>query len=165
MGFAGFAALVVVVAAVVLVVRGWDVRLVLLAAALAIGAAAGDVPRVLRKFLDTFSDEKFVVPICTAMGFAYVLRHTGCDRHLVLLLVKPLRRVRFLLVPGVVAVGFVVNISVISQTSTAVCVGPVVIPLMRAHGFEYHSLGPQSWHPAACPLRHLLNNRVGLRIA
>ncbi|MFO0825685.1 MAG: hypothetical protein U0792_21620 [Gemmataceae bacterium] len=47
-----------------------------------------------REFLATFSNEKFVVPICSAMGFAYVLRHTGCERHLVLLLVKPLRRVR-----------------------------------------------------------------------
>ena len=51
--------------------------------------ASGDVSPVLRTFLATFSDEKFVVPICAAMGFAYVLRHTGCERHLVLLLVKP----------------------------------------------------------------------------
>src|SRR5439155_5851214 len=53
----------------------------------------------------------------------------------------PLRRVRFLLVPGVVAVGFVVNIPVISQTSTAVCVGPVVIPLMRAAGYSLPTIG------------------------
>ena len=91
---------------------------------------------VVREFLSTFSNEKFVVPICSAMGFAYVLRHTGCDRHLVLLLVKPIRYVRFLMVPGVVVVGFLVNIPVISQTSTAVCIGPVVVPLMRAAGFR-----------------------------
>lgn len=141
MGFAGFAALVVVAAAVVLVVRGWDVRLVLLAAALAIAAFAGDIARVPREFLATFSNEKFVVPICSAMGFAYVLRHTGCDRHLVMLLVKPLRRVRWLLVPGVLAVGFLVNIPVISQTSTAVCIGPVVVPLMRAAGYSMPTTG------------------------
>ncbi len=141
MGFAGFAALLVVVAAIVLVVRGWDVRLVLLVAALIIAAMSGDVSRVPREFLATFSNEKFVVPICTAMGFAYVMRHTGCDRHLVLLLVKPLRRVRWLLVPGVIAVGFLVNIPVISQTSTAVCIGPVVVPLMRAAGYSMPTIG------------------------
>src|SRR5262245_62928222 len=141
MGFAGFAALVVVVAAIVLVVRGWDVRLVLLVAALTIGAAAGDVARVVREFLGTFSNEKFVVPICSAMGFAYVLRHTGCERHLVLLLVKPIRRARFLMVPGVVVVGFLVNVPVISQTSTAVCIGPVVVPLMRAAGYSMATIG------------------------
>jgi DcuC family C4-dicarboxylate transporter len=102
---------------------------------------SGDVSRVPREFLATFSNEKFVVPICTAMGFAYVLRHTGCERHLVLLLVRPLRQVRFLLVPGVIAVGFLVNIPVISQTSTAVCIGPVVVPLMRAAGYSMATIG------------------------
>ena len=96
----------------------------------------GGLPRVVREFLATFSNEKFVVPICSAMGFAYVLRHTGCERHLVLLLVKPLRYVRWFLVPGVIAVGFLVNIPVISQTSTAVCIGPVVVPLMRRRVFD-----------------------------
>jgi DcuC family C4-dicarboxylate transporter len=141
MGFAGFAALVVVVGAVVLIVRGWDVRLVLISSALVIGTMAGDIARVVREFLATFSNEKFVVPICSAMGFAYVLRHTGCERHLVLLLVKPLRRVRVLLVPGIIAVGFLVNIPVISQTSTAVCIGPVIVPLMRAAGYSMPTTG------------------------
>src|SRR5206468_8482640 len=72
---------------------------------------------------------------------AYVLRHTRCDRHLVLLLVKPLRFVRWLVVPGVILVGFLVNIPVISQTSTAVCIGPVVVPLMRAAGYSMATIG------------------------
>ena len=141
MGFASILTLVLVAAAIVLIVRGWDVRLVLLAAALLIGTVAGDAARVVREFLATFSNEKFVVPICAAMGFAYVLRHTGCERHLVLLLTKPLRRVRGLLVPGVIIVGFLVNIPVISQTSTAVCIGPVVVPLMRAAGYSLPTIG------------------------
>ncbi len=141
MEFAGFAALAVIAFAILLVIRGWDVRLVLLVAALTIAAAAGDVAPVLRTFLATFSNEKFVVPICSAMGFAYVLRHTGCERHLVLLLVRPLRRFHWLLVPGVILVGFLVNIPVISQTSTAVCIGPVIVPLMRAAGYSMPTIG------------------------
>ena len=139
--FPGVVAVLAVAAAVALVVKGWDVRLVLLSAALVIAAAAGDVPVVVREFLATFSNEMFVVPICTAMGFAYVLKHTGCERHLVLLLVKPLRSVRGLLVPGVVAVGFLVNIPLVSQTSTAVCLGAVVVPLMRAAGYSMATIG------------------------
>ena len=151
MGITGLAALIAVAGAVVLVVRGWDVRLVLLATALAIAGFAGierdpahwsdPLAAVVREFLGTFSNEKFVVPICTAMGFAYVLRHTGCERHLVLLLVEPLRHVRFLMVPGVIVVGFLVNVPVISQTSTAVCIGPVVVPLMRAAGYSLATIG------------------------
>ena len=141
MGFAGVIAIGVVAMAIALVARGWDVRLVLLSAALVIAAVAGDLATIPRTFLGTFSNEQFVVPICSAMGFAYVLRHTGCERHLVLLLVRPLRRVRRLLVPGVVGVGFMVNIPIISQTSTAVCIGPVVVPLMRAAGYSMPTIG------------------------
>ena len=30
-----------------------------------------------------------VVPICSAIGFAYVLKLTGCDQHLVQFLLRP----------------------------------------------------------------------------
>ncbi|MCZ2344269.1 MAG: C4-dicarboxylate transporter DcuC [Bacteroidales bacterium] len=131
----------IVGAAVLAVFRGVDVRLALFTGALALGIVAGDPSPVVRTFLETFSNEKFVVPICTAMGFAYVLKLTGCDQHLVRLLMHPLRYVRFLMVPGVVLVGFLVNIPVISQTSTAVCLGTVVVPLMRAAGFAPVTIG------------------------
>ncbi len=135
------AALVIIAAAVVLVARGGEVRLVLLAAALVLGALAGDVPAVVREFLGTFAAERFVVPICSAMGFAYVLRHTGCDVAMVRVLLAPVRRSRGLLVPAVVLAGFTVNIPVISQASTAVCLGAVVVPLMRAAGFSPVAIG------------------------
>lgn len=148
-----FLGLAVIALAIWAVIRRVDVRLALLLAALALGVLAGtrdlldaidknrEAPwsefvagpmTILRTFLVTFADGKFVVPICSAMGFAHVLRHTQCDQHLVQLLVGPLRRVRPLLVPGTVVVGFLVNIPVISQTSTAVCVGSVLIPLLLA---------------------------------
>lgn len=131
----------VIAAAVWAVAKGIDVRLVLLAAAVVLAGLKGDFVIVLRAFLDTFSNEKFVVPICSAMGFAYVLRKSECDRHLVRLLMAPVSKVRWLLVPGVIVVGFLVNIPVISQTSTAVCLGPVVIPLMRAAGYSPVAIG------------------------
>jgi DcuC family C4-dicarboxylate transporter len=134
----------IIALAVFAIARRVDVRLALLVAALGLAASAdlaqllaegavdGRVTDVVRVFLVTFADEKFVVPICTAMGFAHVLRHTGCDQHLVHLLVRPIQRVRLLLVPGTVVVGFLVNIPIISQTSTAVTIGPVLIPLLQA---------------------------------
>jgi DcuC family C4-dicarboxylate transporter len=126
---------VVVIAATVLaILRRGDVRLVLLLAALALGIIGGDPAAIVRAFFRTFSNAQYVVPICSAMGFAHVLRYTGCDQHLIHLLVRPLQRVRFLLVPGAVLVGFLVNVPVISQTSTAVAVGTVLIPLLIAAG-------------------------------
>lgn len=109
-----------------------DVRLALFAASFALGILAGDAAAVVKVFLSTLSSEKYVIPLCTAMGFARVLVHTGCDQHLVQLLVRPLRRVRWLLIPGAVLVGFLVNVPVISQTSTAVAVGTVLVPVLLA---------------------------------
>jgi C4-dicarboxylate transporter, DcuC family len=129
-------AVALIVAAAVLTARGWDVRLVLLAAAVLLGLAGGYLPDVSRKFFDTFSGEAYVIPICSAMGFAYVLKLTECDQHLVRVLVAPVRRVRFLIVPGVVLAGFVLNVPVLSQTSVSVCLGAVVVPVMRAAGFH-----------------------------
>lgn len=132
---------VIVAAAVVAVGRGVDVRLALLVAAFALAGLRGNVAPVVATFLASFSDEKFVVPICSAMGFAYVLRHTECDRHLVRLLTRPLRSAQVFLVPGVVLAGFLVNIPVISQTSTVVCLGAVVVPLMRAARMTDRTIG------------------------
>jgi DcuC family C4-dicarboxylate transporter len=125
-------AALVIVAAVVAVARRVDVRLALFLAALGLGAIAGDLTPIVRTFLQTLSNEQFVVPICTAMGFAQVLKHSQCDQHLVHLLIRPLRRFRPLLIPGAVVVGFIVNVSVISQASTAVAVGTVLVPLLRS---------------------------------
>src|SRR5262245_6124479 len=134
-------ALLVIAAAIVAIYYRLEVRLTLFLAGLTLGVLAGDPMAIVRKFLATFSDEKFVVPICMAMGFAYVLRHTGCDQHLVHLLVRPLTKVRFLLLPGTVVVGFLVNMPVISQTSTAVTIGPVVIPILLAARFSPRAIG------------------------
>jgi DcuC family C4-dicarboxylate transporter len=124
--------LVVIAAAVYAIARRVDVRLALFLAAIAMGALAGDITPVVRKFFATLGSEQFVVPICSAMGFAHVLRKSGCDQHLIYLLSRPLLRVRPLLIPGAVLVPFVVNISVISQAGTAVAVGTVMVPLLRS---------------------------------
>ena len=50
--------------------------------------------------------------------------------------VKPLTKVRFLLIPGTVLVGFFVNMPIVSQTSTAVTIGAVVIPILRTAGIS-----------------------------
>lgn len=135
-----------IVAAIFAVYKQIEVRFTLLVTALLLGWLAdldtgAGVKKVVQKFFETFANEKFVVPICTAMGFAYVLGHTGCDKHLVRLLVRPLTAVRFLLLPGTVLAGFLVNMPIVSQTSTAVTIGPVVIPILLAARFSPVTVG------------------------
>jgi DcuC family C4-dicarboxylate transporter len=82
-----------------------------------------------------------VGPICAAMGFAAVVSATGCDKHLVHLLLMPIRRVRLLMLPGGILVAYLVNMAVSSQTSTAAAIGPILIPLLLAAGFSTEVAG------------------------
>jgi DcuC family C4-dicarboxylate transporter len=158
-----FLGLLVVLLSIYAIYRRVDVRLSLLLGALVLGMLAGKPFAIVRKFLETFSNERFVVPICTALGFAYVLRLTGCDQHLVHLLVRPLCKVRLLLIPGTVLVGYLVNIPIRSQTSTAVMIGPAVISILLAARVPRTtigaallmgcSIGGELLNPAASDLR------------
>ncbi len=136
-----FAGIGVIVLAIAVIVRGVDVRLVLLLAALALGCLAGHPEVIVQKILTTMVNEQFVIPIGCCLGFVYVLRETGCDEHLVRLLVRPIQRIRPLLIPGTVLIGALVNVPVISQTSTAALVGTVLVPLLRAAQISPVTLG------------------------
>jgi C4-dicarboxylate transporter, DcuC family len=142
----------------VLIVGGYflarraDVRLVLMLSAAALFALKAIKPESAGHRADTFAqffiefakgltDPQSVVPICSAMGFAYVCKFTNCDAHLVHLLVRPLQKVRFLLIPGGIAVSFFVNSAIVSQTSTVSVVGPVLIPLLLASGVSIQTAG------------------------
>lgn len=134
--YSTFVAVLIVIAGVVMVVRQVDVRLALFVCGLALAALAGRPLAVFDKFTDTMVNASFVVPICCSMGFAFVLKFTGCDTHLVRLLVTPLRRAGPLVVPGAVFVPFIVNTAITSQSSTAATVGPVLVPLLLAAGLS-----------------------------
>ncbi len=117
-----------------LVARGFDVRMVLLLGAIPLFAARTGLSTMMTKMAQELANPRTVVPIGAAMGFAYVLRLTGCDQHLVQLLLIPLRRFRFILIPGGIAAGYLVNTTIVSQAGTAAVLGPILIPLLRSGG-------------------------------
>ena len=73
-----------------LVARGLDVRMVLLLGSIPLFAAKGGLPAMMVKMAAEMANPQTVVPIGSAMGFAFVLRLTACDQHLVQLLVTPI---------------------------------------------------------------------------
>jgi DcuC family C4-dicarboxylate transporter len=129
-------AVLIIAAAVFFLIRGFDVRLVLFTAGLALCSVALDPLKVFDAFRDSMVDVSYVAPICTAMAFSSVLAAAGCDREMVRLLMKPLRKVRWLLIPGGCIVGFLTNSAITSQTGTAAAVGPILVPLLIAAGFH-----------------------------
>jgi DcuC family C4-dicarboxylate transporter len=117
-------------------VKGWDVRLVLFSAGLALASLARQPWVVLDAFRATMGNGDIVGPICSAMGYSFVLKLIGADREMVRLLIAPLARIRWLLIPGGCAVGFVTNMAITSQTAVAAAVGPILVPLMQAAGYH-----------------------------
>lgn len=123
----------IIAGAIVLMARRVDVRLVLLGAGLAMAILAG-TPLVIA---DTFTRgmvTAMVAPICASMGFAALMNATGCDRHLVHALLAPVRRFRWLVLPGGILVAYFVNMAIPSQASTAAALGPILVPLYLASG-------------------------------
>lgn len=159
-----------------LVSRGIDVRLVLLSGALPLFLATRHAAAMLTKLVAEMANAGTVVPICSAMGFAYVLGATGCDRHLVQMLMHPLRRVRVLLIPGGILSGYVINTTIVSQAGTAAVLGPILIPLLRAGGLGSttagailllgSSAGGELFNPGAVEMRKLaeLTGRTGAAV-
>jgi DcuC family C4-dicarboxylate transporter len=127
-------AIFIILAALFFLIRGYDVRLVLFAAGLALCTVVRDPFRVFDAFLKYMGDTTYVGPICTALAFSSVLSVTGCDREMVRLLMRPLRRVPWALVPGGCLVGFLTNSAITSQTGAAAAVGPILVPLLLAAG-------------------------------
>ena len=125
----------------IFVYRGVDVRIVLFLGALPLFLAVGQPARFVVKLAAEMSNAATIVPICSAMGFAFVLKLTECDQHLVQLLVRPLRRMRLLLIPGGIAAGYLINTTIVSQAATAAVLGPVLIPLLRAGGLGAAAAG------------------------
>ena len=126
--------LIVVAVAVYLMILRVEVRLILLASGLVLSLLAGQ-PLLM---FDTFTRAMvagMVAPICAAMGFAAVVSATGCDKHLVHLLLGPIRKARGLMLPGGIMVAYLVNMAVSSQTSTAAAIGPILVPLLLAAGY------------------------------
>ena len=148
-----------------LVALGIDVRLLLMLGALPLFLAMGRLAELLTKLVAELANPGTVVPIGSAMGFAFVLRLTGCDQHLVQLLVRPLRRVRLLLIPGGIAAGYLINMTIVSQAGTASVLGPILIPLLRAGGMDSaqagailllgSSMGGELFNPGAVEMRKL----------
>ncbi|GIV55070.1 MAG: C4-dicarboxylate ABC transporter [Candidatus Kapaibacterium sp.] len=129
-------ALVVSGGALAFVWRGVDVRLVLIAAGSLLAMLAQKPQLVLDAFLRTMGDGNIVGPICSAMGYAFVLKALGADRAMVELFVRPIRRLRWLLVLGGCMVGFAVNMAITSQTAAAAAVGPILVPLLQSVGYS-----------------------------
>lgn len=117
-------------------IKRYETRLVLIVAGLFMAAISLHPMMAFQQFDKSMTNASLIIAICSAMGFAAVVKLTGCDAHLVGLLTKPLKKIGLLLLP---ACGFVVALVTVALPTTAGCtaaVAPTIIPLLVRAGFS-----------------------------
>lgn len=85
-------------------------------------------------FTKSMTNANLIKAICASMGFAYVMKFTKCDQHLVALLTKPIKNLGFLLIPLATTLTYFINIAIPSAAGCSAAVGATLIPLLMASG-------------------------------
>lgn len=124
----------VVCAVIYLMVKQYETRLVLFCAGMFLAIVAGNPMAAFNGFSHAMQEHRLFEAIISVMGFAYVMKLTQCDQHLIQALVRPLRKAGTLIIPGAVLVTFFINTSITSSAGCSAAVGAILIPIMLATG-------------------------------
>lgn len=116
------------------IVKRYETRMVLFLSGLAMAALSGKPLVAIDAFSAAMVNSGLVPVICTVMGFAFVMKWTKCDSHLVHLLAGGLTRFRTILIPGTVIVTFLINIALPSAAGCSAAVGAIMIPTLIGAG-------------------------------
>ncbi|WP_298042216.1 C4-dicarboxylate transporter DcuC [uncultured Campylobacter sp.] len=136
-----FLALAGIVAVVALLIMKKDTKTVLIGVGLVLCALCLKPLDGLGAFTSYMTKAGLIKAICASMGFAFVMKFTGCDRALVNLLTRPLGNIGFLLIPIVVALTYFINIAIPSAAGCSAAVGATLIPVMMAAGVKPEMAG------------------------
>ena len=136
MTFSMIGATIVVILTIAALLKRYETRLVLITAGLAMGVMSLAPNIALANMMKNMTNASMILAICSSLGFAAVVSMTRCDVHFVALLVKPLRRLGFFLLPFCMLIASCVAIAIPSAAGCAAALGPTMIPLMVRAGFK-----------------------------
>lgn len=126
----------VVLGVIWLLLKRHESRMVLIAAGILMCIIAGKPMASLDAFAKSMTNAGLITSVCSCMGFAWCMKYTGCDKHLVVAIGKVLKKLGFLLIPGATLATFVVNIAIPSAAGCSAAVGVIFIPIMMAAGIH-----------------------------
>ena len=126
----------IVVGVIYLLLKRHESRMVLIAAGILMCIIAGKPMAALDAFAKSMTNAGLITSVCSCMGFAWCMKYTGCDKHLVVAIGKVLKKMGFLLIPGATLATFVVNIAIPSAAGCSAAVGVIFIPILMAAGLH-----------------------------
>ena len=124
----------IVVGVIYLLLKRHESRMVLIAAGILMCIIAGKPMAALDAFAKSMTNAGLITSVCSCKGFAWCMKYTGCDKHLVVAIGKVLKKMGFLLIPGATLATFVVNIAIPSAAGCSAAVGVIFIPILMAAG-------------------------------
>lgn len=127
---------VIVICAFYFIIKKYETRLVLFLSGLLMALLSNNVLGAIDEFGKAMVNSSVVTVTCTAMGFAFVMKHTACDKHMVNLITKTLGNLKGLLIPISILVTFFVNMAMTSAAGTAAAAGALLIPMMMKSGIH-----------------------------
>ena len=127
-------AVIGLIAVVFLLVKKRETKTVLIGVGLVLCVICLNPLGALESFTKSMTSAGLIKAICASMGFAYVMKVTKCDQHLVLLLTKPMKNIGFLLIPATFVLTYLINIAIPSAAGCSAAVGATMIPLLMASG-------------------------------
>jgi len=128
------AGILVVIATVYFMVKRYEVKMLLFCSGLLMALMAGNPLAAFMGFSRAMTESRILEAIIAVMGFAMVLKLTECDKHLIFLLVKVLKRAGPFLIPATTLVTFFINTSITSAAGCSAAVGAILIPFLMAAG-------------------------------
>lgn len=123
-----------VIAVIYLLIKKRETKTVLIAVGLILCVVASKPMGALNAFTEYMTKAGLIKAICASMGFAFVMKYTKCDQHLVTLLTRPLRNIGFVLIPMTTILTYFINIAIPSAAGCSAVVGATLIPLLMASG-------------------------------
>lgn len=123
-----------IVVTVYLLIKKYETRTVLIGVGLLMAMLTLNPMAALDAFAKSMTSGGLIMAICSSMGFAYVMKYTQCDTHLVHLLTKPLSGLKFFLIPIATIITFFINIAIPSAAGCAAAVGATLIPVLKSSG-------------------------------
>ena len=134
MSITAWVAVASIIFTVVALIRKMEPRLVLLGVGLFLCLISLKPLAAFDVFAKMMTTPTLGQSIMSAMGFACLLGLTTCDRHLVQLLVRPLKKLGVLLIPVCTMVTLFINTAIPSAGGCAAAVGATLIPVMMRSG-------------------------------
>lgn len=139
--FNSIVAILGIIATVYLLIKKYETRTVLIGVGLVMAMVTFKPMAALDAFAKSMTSGGLIMAICASMGFAYVMKYTQCDTHLVHLMTRPLSGLKFFLIPIATIITFFINIAIPSAAGCAAAVGATLIPVLKSAGVRPATAG------------------------